>query len=593
MRERLSLDHALLVLLLSVPALGPMLRSGYWWGAHDARHSVYFLFEFDRAVHDGVLWPRWSPDFAFGYGYPFFNIYGPLSSFVGEAFHLLGFSFVDAVKLVFGLSVLASGLAMYAFIGHEVGSRAGVVAGVAYVYLPYHLADVYVRAALAESVALVWLPLAFWGFWAVSTRPSAGTVALTALAYAGLMLSHNGLTVQATAILGLLVAAVMGWHALDGTTWPSRLRGALTSGTAAAGALALGLAVSGIFVIPWVLEYNYVRTDQWLAGYYSYREHFVQWWQLFDPRWGFGVSVPGPNDEFPFQLGVVPLTLAVAALGVSLGRWERRLRWSLMAISVGFTLLALEPAAPVWDVAGPLLSPVQFPWRLLVFAGFGLAGLSGLVAARAPARFMVAASALVVVASFPYVRAEIRPPAEGPVGYAGLMRFQQSAGEMTGSSIWVREIPTWSALAEVWVSGGEVTSRVDYGQLPKGVQVASRQANSQGEVVEYVAERPFKLEFNIAYYPGWRAYLLDPSTERVLRPLDVVPHGTLGHIRVEVPAGHYAVQVRFEDTRPRRAGKALSLTGLAITGGLLVWEQKRHKVRKEGDELCRSGSRNG
>ncbi|MDQ7029984.1 MAG: hypothetical protein Q9O62_09535 [Ardenticatenia bacterium] len=205
---------------------------------------------------------------------------------------------------------------------------------------------------------------------------------------------------------------------------------------------------------------------------------------------------------------------------------------------------------------------------------------------------MVAASAFLVVASFPYIQAEIRPPAEGPVGYAGLMRFQQSAGEMTGSSIWVREIPTWSALAEVWVRGGEVTSRVDYARIPKGVQVASRRATSQEEVVEYVAERPFKLEFNIAYYPGWRAYLLDPETEQVVRPLEVVPHGTLGHIRVEVPAGHYLVHVRFEDTRPRRAGKVLSLVGLLVTGGLLTWERKRLNARKEGGTGCPSGNQN-
>ncbi len=577
MSRRWDWPYALLVLLLSVPAIGPTLNPGYWWGAHDARHSVYFLFEFDRAVQDGVLWPRWSPDFAFGYGYPFFNIYGPLSSFVGEALHLMGLSFVDAVKVVFALSVLASGLAMYGFVRHVAGPRAGVVAGVAYVYLPYHLADVYVRAALAESVALVWLPLVFWGFLAVSTAPTPGRVAWAALAYTGLLLSHNGLTVQATFVLGAFVACVLAWRSFEEKGWPARARTALRLGVAAGSTLALGMAVGGIFLLPWVLEYKYVRTDQWLAGYYSYREHFVQWWQLFDPRWGFGVSVPGPDDTFPFQLGVVPLLLGVAALWVPLDLWGRRMRLAFAALFVLFTLLMLEQAAPAWSVLGPLLSPVQFPWRLLVFAGFALAFLSGLALARAPDSAVLAASLLVVTASYPYVQAEIRPPAEGPVSYAGLMRFQRSAGEMTGSSIWVREIPTWSPLAEVWVRGGEVTSRVDYGALPKGVQVASRWANSQGELVEYRAEHPFRLAFNIAYYPGWRAYLLDPETEEVVRPLEIVPHGTLGHIRVEVPAGHHLVLVRFEDTRPRRVGKVLSLVGLLIVGALLLLEARNRR----------------
>jgi len=76
--------YLLLTLLLTVFALGPLLQPGYFWGAHDARHNVYFLFEFDRSIQDGIWYPRWAPDFTFGYGYPFFNIYGPLAYYVGD-----------------------------------------------------------------------------------------------------------------------------------------------------------------------------------------------------------------------------------------------------------------------------------------------------------------------------------------------------------------------------------------------------------------------------------------------------------------------------------------------------------------------------
>ena len=201
-------SYPLLVLLLSLFAIGPTFSSGYWWGAHDARHSVYFLFEFDQAIQDGVLWPRWSPDFAFGYGYPFFNIYGPLSSYVGEIFYLIGFDLEGAVKISFALSLLCSGLTMYAFARRFLGVNGGLVAAIAYVYLPYHLADLYVRAALAESWAFVWFPLLFWGFYECVTRPRLQAVALTAISYSLLFLSHNGLAVQVTF---LLIAWVLFW----------------------------------------------------------------------------------------------------------------------------------------------------------------------------------------------------------------------------------------------------------------------------------------------------------------------------------------------------------------------------------------------
>ncbi len=46
---------------LSVFALAPLWLPGYFWGANDARHHVYFLFEYDRLVQDGIWWPRWTP----------------------------------------------------------------------------------------------------------------------------------------------------------------------------------------------------------------------------------------------------------------------------------------------------------------------------------------------------------------------------------------------------------------------------------------------------------------------------------------------------------------------------------------------------
>src|SRR5262245_45813067 len=115
-----------LLTLLSVFALGPLFAPGYFWGAHDARHSVYFLFEFSRSIGDGIWYPRWMPDFAFGYGYPFFNINGPLAYYVGTLFLRLGVGYVDATKLVFGLAIIGAGWAMFGFVRSRLNARAAL-----------------------------------------------------------------------------------------------------------------------------------------------------------------------------------------------------------------------------------------------------------------------------------------------------------------------------------------------------------------------------------------------------------------------------------------------------------------------------------
>lgn len=586
--RRLDRIYALLVALFGLVAAGPAFQSGYWWGAHDARHQVYFLYEFDVAIRNGVLWPRWSPDFAFGYGYPFFNIYGPLASMVGELFHLAGLDLVDSVKAVFALSLVGSGLSMYGCARRFFGPQAGLVAAVTYIFLPYHLANVYVRAALAESVAMVWLPLLFWGLYACVVRPRLRTIVATAAAYTALLLSQNGLAVQMSFWLGLFLIVLVLWRLAD-LGWPQRagatLRPALAMTVSPGLAIALGVGLGGIFVIPWVMEYRFVRVDQWFSGYYGYQDHFVQLWQLFSPFWGFGVSVPGPKDTFPFQLGLAPLLLALFGLTLSLKGWAARLRAFFLISFLAFVGLMLEPARPLWEMLAPLLQPAQFPWRLSVFAGLALSFLAGTVVAR-PNRAVRGAGILlalvVALGSISYVRAEIVPPAEGPVGLASLMRFQRDAGEMTGSPVWVREIPTWSPLADVWVSGGEVTSRVDYGALPPGVTVVSNGQTSQSESVLVEAEESFALTWNIAYYPGWRAYLVDPESGDVREELPIAPHGPMGHLRVTVPAGRHMVLVRFEDTPPRRLGAVLSgvtLVGIVtILAGDAFWRRRRGRI---------------
>ncbi|MBI1802146.1 MAG: glycosyltransferase family 39 protein, partial [Chloroflexi bacterium] len=153
--------------------------------------------------------PALGPLFA-----PFFNIYAPLAFYTGELFLKLGLDFVSATKLVFGLALVASGWAMFAFVRQRLNERAGLVAALVYLYAPYHLLDVYVRANLAETLAFVFLPLCLWAFGEAIERPRGprldrGAVAGTALAYAGLMLAHNGIALLFSPLLAAYMVVLV------------------------------------------------------------------------------------------------------------------------------------------------------------------------------------------------------------------------------------------------------------------------------------------------------------------------------------------------------------------------------------------------
>ncbi len=601
-----------LALALTSFAVAPFLLPGYFWGANDARHHVYFLFEYDRLVQDGIWWPRWSPDFAFGYGYPFFNIYGPLSHFLAEILlHFFYFSYTAAVESIFVLSILGSAAAMYAFVRAWAGRSAGLIAALVYTYIPYHLLNLYVRANLAESMAFVWLPLCLWtarqavlasrqppqphARWGV-LRDLAHAwrwIVGLALSYAGLMYTSNLVVVLFTPLLAGYVLLLTIVYALPEAVTGGRisrlqrigwsLRRCLAPGL---GGLA-GLGLSAAFWLPMLLERNSVKVDQWFGGRYDFRGHFVYFFQLFSPQWGFGVSVPGPQDPISFQIGAVAFVFAVIGM-LLLWRRAGRFGWEVayFAAAGSFAaLLTLQAAAPLWELPGlgALLQSAQFPWRWLVLTSLCTSVLAGLVAAHLPqwndkslSLPLLALAAVVILGSYSYLQVQISEPAEGPVSLAGLMRFQQSSDEMTGSTRWVTQIPTWSPMADYYVSQankGEavkpVDTKLDYSVFDYKTFGAESVAHSTVSEEIYYANQsaePQTIIFNQFYYPGWNAYLLDGKHGQRRQQVEIIPEttGTLGRMTVQVSPGEGYLLLVYEDTPPRQIGGAISLASLAL-----------------------------
>jgi hypothetical protein len=629
------LFHPLLVLLLGLVVIAPLLQPGYFWGAHDARHDVYFIFQYDKAVQDGIWLPGWGPDWAFGYGYPFWIVYGPLATFVGELLHhFLRLGLEESVKAVLGLSVLLSGLAMYGFVRSWLGSHAGLVAGVAYMAIPYHLVDVYVRAAMAESVALVFLPLALWGFRETVIRPRPTAAIGAAVAYAAIMWTSNLVALVFTPGLAVYVLALWLWRVRDerriGDRQPSGVHGLASIVRPLlfpAAAFALGLGLSAAFFIPALIEQRYINQTQWFGKYYDPFQHFVYFFQLLSPAWGFGISQPGPDDiaqgAMSYQLGAAATLLSIVALALA-GRQpaagppvagppavRRREVWFWGAWLAASVFLTLGVSAWAWRFA-PGVRFAQFPWRYLMLAILPLSVLPGTLVAdcgwrsvdRARSRpptlrgrpFGIGGhlwpalllAVLLLLSSAAYFKVEMREPTreQGPVSMAALMRFQRTSDEMTGVTAWVdpSRIPNWSPLADEWVAGRDVVTRADYSRIPqnKTLAVNAEGMGSQHDEVWYYAEAPDQaITFNRFWYPGWNAYLLDGKNGRPVQRLEVRrEEGPLARVMVPVAPGQGFILLRFEDTPLRAAAKAVTLGTLALMIGWLAFRLLRRRRRQ-------------
>ncbi len=603
-------------MLLTIFAIAPLLRPGYFWAAHDARHDVFFILQYNITWNEGILFPRWSPDWAFGYGYPFFNIYAPGATFLGALlYRTLHLTLENAVKATFIATLLISAWAMWLFVRDWLGERAALVAAVAFVYVPYHLVDVYVRAAMAESLALALLPLSLWALRRAVHRPNAINVVLVALTYAAIHLSSNLVALLFTPVLGLYLLVLI-WQRAGAThLWPrSRHRasarpaarpgdarswaGGASHLLAPAAGLALGVALAAFFILPALAEKNFVNLSQWYGGYYDFHEHFVYFAQLFDPRWGFGISTPGPDDSLSYQLGLALFALAALAAWAWLrpsGKERTEIGFWLL-ILLGGVWLTTGASAFAWDHV-PMVSMAQFPWRYLTLAALSLAILAPVVLVLVDKKGAEAGNwltplllaGLIILASSPYLRIQVTDPPPGGATLAGLMTFERTSDEMTGMTSTAEEIATWSPIADLHMTGTPVTTQVDYGLVEANPHLAvdAREHSVTSETVWVWTDAPDqRVPFYRQWYPGWTATIMDPNTGQVLQRFALTPDDTrppYGLLDVPVPEGEHLLRISFENTPIRKIGNAISILTIILLLGLVGWGGYRYVRRKDRD----------
>ncbi|MBI4758986.1 MAG: hypothetical protein HY783_08340 [Chloroflexi bacterium] len=433
-----------------------------------------------------------------------------------------------------------------------------MVAAPPYIYVPYHLVDSYVRADLGEFTAFAFLPLIVFGFSrlleADDRSDRVAWIAVSALAYGGLILTHMIAALIFTPLLGsyVLFISLLARPRSFIKGWLLRL---IFAGAAAL----LALAASAVYWLPGLVETRYVQSANLVGGFYSYRNHFVYLFQLFSPFWGYGYAGIGPNDQMPFQIGLVPVVFGLGAAGVFFTNRELRpYLWFFVAAALVYTLAMLSLAQPLWQAGQRLAVFVQFPWRLLMVVTFTASLMAGAVArsftGKEPGVMNAGVAAvllLVLTTGFPYSAPQYT---EANVSLKGMIQFQLDTGELLGDTIWVSQRPTSSPLVPLYLEGRPL---VKAAALDGEAKVMTVSHGAVSEAIEVLAPRGTSVLFYNHYFPGWRGFLDGQE-------IAIKPQGPQGLISLEVPAGEHRVEIRFGDTAARTFGKLLSLLGWVI-----------------------------
>jgi hypothetical protein len=601
----------LLLFGLTLLALAPLFGSGYFYDAHDGRHSVFYLIMFDASLRDGALWPRWAMHHIQGYGYPTFVIQAPLGFYLAEIFVLLGAGYTLAVKCTWVVGFLISGWGMATLVRYWLDRSAGasrpqhrlaaLVAGVLYVYIPYHLADIYVRAALNDTLLLAWFP---WVFLLMDQLIDQGfapgwrhRLVLAVLALGGCLLTHTFALISFTPLLVLFVLFRLTLAQTESRQW----RGVIGRAGLAAAAGLLALLLIATFLFPLLAEGPYLEQQVYVTNTYDFRNHFVQWGQFFSPFWGFGFSddPTGANDGMGFQIGVVALLLAVVAAYVTLREsepaWMRRAYLGFLTATSLILLFLMTPSATLLWESFPFLAIIQFPWRLLALTAFTLSALAGMVVpllldnllapasmneVQEMARYDAGAAVLalvIVVATVPYVKAALLPVEPWREDGRAIFRFEEEHPDMIAYTQWVKEPFTTSPMTEEYASPDYVEDYSDNGSLTRlaiikgSGEILSQysRGSSAGGVVR--VDGPATVRIHLYYFPGWQVRVDGQLVEA--RVSD--PHGL---IEVDVAAGEHHIDARMGSTPPRRAGTITSWITLLLLVGLWFWPGRKART---------------
>lgn len=516
----------LLVAMLSFLASWRLFRPGFFSMQDDMQ--VFRLSQMDHCFRDGQFPCRFIPDGGLGYGYPLFNYYSPLPYLIGEGIHLLSFSFIDSIKLVFIIGFFLSAIGMFLFSRQFFGPLGGLISAGFYLFAPYRAVDSFVRGSLGEFFALALLPFLFWS---VGSKNKKWFIFFLT----SLLLTHHLTALVTLPLLFLFLLLFRRRHLLE-FFLPTLL----------------SFGITAFFLLPVIAEKSFVTVETMTEGYFNFINHFVSLSQLFISRfWGYGASLWGPVDDMSFQIGLVHWLVPLIVIGISILR--RRLPPPsvifFFLLSFIFIFLTHSRSTFLWQLL-PFMKYFQFPWRFLGFIVFCLSFVAGATINLFPKKpvwvtcFLLAA---VVIANFGYFREDIWYPGLtdaqklSPAAFAA----QSGAGLRDYWPIYGATYPKETAPdSPVFSSGsGRILS---FFKNSRSAQVSANVFSSTATVT-----------FPIVYFPDWQL-----AVDGLPDPITYEPE--LGRITAQLTPGNHQLTLSLNDTPLRQLANAVSIFSLLI-----------------------------
>lgn len=506
---------------------------------HDGQDHVARIANFYQNLAEGNIIPRWASNLNWGYGHPILMFLYPLPSYAASLFHFIGFSLIDSIKLVFGLAFILSGLTMYIWVRAFLGPTAGISAAAIYMFAPYRFVDLYVRGAIGEHVAFIFPPLIFFFLYALSKQYKPQYLIGGAFSVAGLLLSHNAISLMFIPLLAIYVLYLA-----------IAKRKKTIFFIYAFFLVSLGFSLAAFFWVPAFFEGKYTLRDI-VTGGGEYARHFSPLSGFFVGDWSYGGS-----GQFTVQVGVVHwifIFLSIPILFILKKQKNNSWIFSLIILLYFISTLFLmtSNSKVIWEKV-TVLQKFQFPWRFLSLSVFCAAVLGGIVTSVLRKNRWIFASITILLLLFTnkdfwHVNGFLQ---KNESFYKGVYKGTTDTGESA---------PVWS----VRFMEKEPKSHLEIISGNGVVQEKERKVTHH--MYEVVLDERSQMRENTLYFPGWDVYI---DGQKV--PIEFQNPAHRGLLTFFVDKGIHNIDIIFTDTKVRLLANSISMISFILVVIMLI-----------------------
>lgn len=550
--------------LLLIPSFYGLIRPGYFEMQDD--QQAYRIREMVACFADFQFPCRWIPEGGFGYGYPQFIYYPPSVYYLGTLFHATGLQIIDSVKLLFILGYIFSAFAMYLLLKDLFGKWPALVGAIIYTYTPYKAVEVYIRGAMSEFWALVFYPLLFWASYMLIKEKKLKYLLFLALSTAGLMTTHNLMTMIFLPVLGIWVIF---WTVVQ-KDWKGFLKVCL------AGILGVGLAA--FFTLPVLFERQYAHLESLVGGYFDYRQHFVDLYQMFvRNNWEYGSSQFGPADGLSLSTGGFQFVLAALALILGLVFYKKNkvffwLGVILFTTEMGVLFMMHQKSSFIWTAVGPTLAFLQFPWRFMTVSIFLLAILGGLLVyfLRHYKKLQIVLGVVIIAGVFVLYGNFFKP--FNWLNINDQQKFSGASWQRQLTSSIFDYLPIYAVLPPT-------SYAPDLPEVMKGeVKFSNYKKGSNFQTGQVNVTKPALIRIPMYDYPGMTVYV-DGKKYPHIHTVCEGQEYCLGLVSINLPVGQYDLKTKLENTPIRNIGDVVSVLswGIVIVISFKLLRKKHEK----------------